>query len=137
MVIKQKFQFGDRADELARKVVEGRKTATSSLYDYYRMNLKEMSTLNEYVSILDSQGNERCIVSIERIEIIPFRDITETFAREEGDENLQNWLKIHRKYYSGQLEKIGKVLTGDTELVCEWFKVIKLVDNRDITNKGS
>lgn len=124
MVIKHKFQFRDNADELAQKVLSGEKIATSSLYDYYCMNLKEMSKINDYASILDSYGNEICVVKIVKIEIIPLQNITESFAIEEGDGNLSNWLKIHTEYYSVQLERIGKVLTGDTELVCEWFKVI-------------
>lgn len=124
MEIKHKFQFGDNADELAQKVLSGEKIATSSLYDYYRMNLKEMSKIKDYASILDSHGNEICVVKTVKIEIIPLKNITESFAIEEGDGNLSNWLKIHTEYYSVQLERIGKVLTGDTELVCEWFKVI-------------
>lgn len=125
MVIKHKFQFGDNPDELAQKVLSGEKIATSSLYDYYCMNLKEMSKINDYASIIDSYENEICVVKIVKIEIIPLQNITESFAIEEGDGNLSNWLKIHTEYYSMQLERIGKVLTGDTELVCEWFKVIK------------
>jgi len=58
MDIKHRIQFGDDADELAAKVLSGEKTATSSLYDYYRMGLKEMSKVNDYASILDSDLKE-------------------------------------------------------------------------------
>lgn len=125
METKHKIQFGGDTDGLAAMVLSGEKIATSSLYDYYRMNLKEMSNLGDCASILDSCGNEICIVRIEKIEIIQFKHITEAFAVAEGDGNLQNWLKIHTGYYAAQVEKIGKKLTGDTELVCEWFNVIK------------
>lgn len=124
MEIKHRVQFGCNADELANKVLSGEKTATSSLYDYYLMNLKEEIKINEYASILDSQGKEKCIVKIERIEIVDFQDITEEFAVNEGDGCLENWSKIHTKYYSSLLEKIGKKLTGRTKLVCEWFSVV-------------
>jgi len=123
--IKHKIQFGGDTDELARKVLMGRKIATSSLYDYYRINLKDMSNPDEYASILDSSGNEVCVVKIEKIEIVQFQNITEEFAVEEGDGDLHNWLKIHTGYYSEELKKIGKELTDDTELFCEWFKVIR------------
>lgn len=119
------IQFGGETNQLAAMVLSGEKVATSSLYDYYRMKMKKMSNLNDYASIVDSDGNEICVVKIEKIEIIQFQHITEAFAIEEGDGNLRNWLKIHTEYYAAQLEKIGKQLTGDTELVCEWFKVIK------------
>lgn len=126
MEIKHRIQFGGDTDELAGKVLSGEKIATSSLYDYYRMNLKEMSKVNDYASILDSQGNEICVVIIEKIKILKFQDITEEFAIQEGDGDLHNWLRIHAEYYSMQLDKIGKKLTGDTELVCEWFKVVEI-----------
>lgn len=122
--MKHKIQFGCEADELAKKVASGLKTATSSLYDYYRLNLKKQMKAGDYAAILDSSGNEKCIIKIVRVEIIPFKNITETFAIAEGDGNLENWLNIHTKYYSSLLAKIGKELTGDTELLCEWFKVV-------------
>lgn len=124
METKHKIQFGSATDELAEKVLTGEKTATSSLYDYYRMNLKEKIKENEYASVLDSHGREICIIQIKRIDIIEFQNITEEFAIDEGDENLGNWLKIHTDYYSLLLEKIGKKLTGETKLLCEWFIVI-------------
>ena len=104
MEIKHRIQFGCDTDELADKVLSGEKTATSSLYD--------------------SQGKEKCIVKIERIEIVDFQDITEEFAVNEGDGCLDNWIKIHTEYYSSLLEKIDKKLTGRTKLVCEWFSVV-------------
>jgi len=68
---------------------------------------------------------EICIVRIKEIKIIKFKEITEAFAREEGDGDLSNWLKIHTAYYSEQLQNIGKELSGNTQLVCEWFEVVK------------
>ena len=62
-----------RYRRLADKVLSGEKTATSSLYDYSLMNQEEIK-VNEYASILDSQGKEKCIVKIERIEIVDFQD---------------------------------------------------------------
>ena len=117
MEIKHRIQFGCDTDELADKVLSGEKTATSSLYDYSLMNQEEIK-VNEYASILDSQGKEKCIVKIERIEIVDFQDITEEFAVNEGDGCLDNWIKIHTEYYSSLLEKIDKKLTGRTISYC-------------------
>lgn len=126
MEIKHRIQFGSAADELAEKVLTGEKIATSSLYDYYNINLKEKMNENEYAYILDSHGREICIIQIKRIEIIEFQNVTEQFAMDEGDGNLANWLKIHTEYYSFLLTKIGKNLTGETKLLCEWFSVVTL-----------
>lgn len=125
---RQKIKFGNTEksiDSLAQKVLSGQKTATSSLLDYYRSGLKEMSRVDDCVSVLDSSDKEVAIVRITRMQLMRFKDIPESFAIEEGDGSLDSWIKIHQAYYSNQLADIGKKLIGDTELVCEWFEVIK------------
>ncbi len=121
--IKHTFQFSND-DDLTLKTLKGEKTATSSLYDYYLLGIKEMSNIGDFARVVNSSGEEICTVKINRIEIVNFKDITEEFAREEGDGNLDNWLKIHISHYSEQLQRINKELTPDTKLVCEWFEVV-------------
>ncbi len=111
-------------DNLANKVLNGEKTSTSSLLDYYLIGLKKQSKIGDHFSILNSFGEEVTIVSIEKIEVIKFGNITAKFAIEEGDGSLDNWKAIHQPYYSQLLSKIGKTLNEDTLLVCEWFKVV-------------
>lgn len=127
MKIKQQIKFGSAdevIDELARKVLSGEKTATSSLLDYYKHGLKDSCTVDDYISILDSSDNQVAVARIVKSEIVRFGNITESFAIEEGDGSLANWIMIHRPYYSHQLSVIGKELTDDTKLVCEWFQVV-------------
>ncbi|WP_029904810.1 ASCH domain-containing protein [Prevotella sp. 10(H)] len=127
MIIKQQIKFGGTdkdIDELAQKVLSGEKTATSSLLAYYKAGLKELSTVGDLLSVLDSSDNIVTIVKVTRIQIIRFGDITESFAIEEGDESLANWKAIHHPYYMQQLAEIGETLTYDTELVCEWFHIV-------------
>lgn len=126
---KHQFQFGEdneQINDLAYKVLNGEKTATSSLYDYYLLNMKEMSKIGDLASVIDSDGKEICIVRVNKIELINFGNITEEFAKEEGDGNLENWLKIHTNYYSTQLAQIGKELMPNTKIVCEWFSIIEV-----------
>lgn len=122
------FKFGvepKEIDNLAEMVASGTKTATSSLLEYYAAGKKTFSRLGEYISIQNSDNKEIAIVRIIKMEIVKFKDISETFAMEEGDGNLQNWTQIHRPYYSKLLSDIGSTLTDDTELVCEWFALVK------------
>lgn len=127
-LIKHRFQFGGtdcEKDDLANKIITGEKTATSSLYDYYLSGMNDMSRVGDFALVLDSTEKEICTVRIDRVEILEFKDITDKFAQEEGDGNLENWLRIHISYYSMQLAKINKELTSETKLVCEWFSVVK------------
>lgn len=111
-------------DSLANKVLTGEKVATSSLLDYYVLGLKKRSKKGDKFAILDSADKKIAIVQIEKTKIIKFRDITEKFAIEEGDGSLENWLAIHKSYYSRLLAKIGKELNPETLLLCEWFKIV-------------
>ncbi|MDR2955443.1 MAG: ASCH domain-containing protein [Prevotella sp.] len=129
MIIKQQIKFGstrNEIDELAQKVLAGEKTATSSLLEYYKLGIKELSKVGDYIAVLDSSDKRIVVVQVTRIEVIKFKNITESFAIEEGDGSLSNWTAIHHPYYSDRMSAIGKELTGDTELVCEWFQVIPL-----------
>lgn len=123
--ISKRMQFGstpDEMDDLAQKVITGEKTATSSLWESYQRGLKKQSRVGDRFAILDGRGREVAVVMIERVELLKFGDITEDFARQEGDGNLANWLAIHRPYYSRLLAEMGQDLTDDTVLVCEWFR---------------
>ena len=134
MDIKHKIQFGCNADELAMKVLSGKKTATSSLYDYHYNEYKDIIKVNEFAigfgpTIIKWQKGEtkyalRLIPLITKIEIVKFESITEKFSIEEGDVSLENWKRIHTEYYSSILKKIGLKLTGETRLLCEWFTVV-------------
>ena len=129
MKITQRIKFGkekEEIDELANKILSGEKTATSSLLEYYNAGLKKMSQIGDYAYIVDSADKEKAVVRIWKIEIRKFGSISETFAKEEGDGSLGNWLEIHKKYYSEQLTEIGKELTSDTELVCEWYELVEI-----------
>lgn len=126
----EKIKFGSSLSEidgLAYKVLVGEKVATSSLLDYYLIGLKKRSSINQYFSILNSFEKDVAIVRIEKIEIVKFGDITDKFAKEEGDISLENWRAIHQFYYSRLLHEIGKELDADTPLVCEWFKIVRIL----------
>lgn len=133
----EKIQFGGspfEIDNLALKVLNGEKTATSSLLDYYLIGLKKKSQIGDVFSILNSFGKEITMVRIERIETIKFGDITVDFAIEEGDGTLENWKAIHHSYYSQLLSHIGKTLDEETLLVCEWFEVLNMNKKQQISD---
>jgi len=123
----EKIKFGGTSfeiDDLANKVLIGEKVATSSLLEYYLIGKKKRSKTGNLFSILDSADREVAVVRIEKIENVKFGDITEEFAKEEGDGSLDNWRTIHEPYYSELLSSVGKELNKDTLLVCEWFKIV-------------
>ena len=107
------FVFGDKPDELLQLVISGKKTATSCIY-----RGGELAQAGDASIIIDSKGNAEAIIQTTSVSIVPFNQVTEEFARKEGegDKTLATWRKIHKAFW--------KDIKPDTLLECEEFKLL-------------
>ncbi len=116
------------ADELANHVVSGIKTATTSLYELYKLEDEKESIPKEgELSIItDYEGNALAVIENISVRIIPFNQVTEDFAYKEGegDKTLNYWRRVHRDFFNRELEKYSKEFNEDMLVVLEEFKVI-------------
>lgn len=118
------WSFGntpEMADDLVKLVLEGKKTATSSLMSVYRSGLEPMPVLGSYQIILDGKNNPRCVIYLTETFIKKFCDITEKHAFEEGegDRTLSYWREVHKKFFSSYPD-----FNEDSEVLCERFKLV-------------
>ncbi|CDH05217.1 ASCH domain protein [Xenorhabdus bovienii str. oregonense] len=118
------WSFGDSpelADELARLVVYGKKTATCSAMES-RKRENNLPVIGAYNIIKD--GNERpvCVIRTTVIRLVRFTDVTEEMARKEGegDLSLSYWRKEHQNFF----EREG-TYSENMELVFEEFELIE------------
>ena len=120
------WSFGSSADELAQLVVSGTKTATSSAYPLYDLKNEPLPTTDAYSVILDSKGNAVCVIKTTKVTVIPFDEITEEHAYQEGegDRSLTHWRGVHEKFFTKALNKVGLHFTSDMKVVCEEFSVV-------------
>lgn len=121
------LQFGNTAtmaNELGSLVMDGQKIATSSLVQLNEYYNRKSSQVGDCYVLMD--GTQECLgfLQVVQTETRNFSDITQQFAEEEGDETFENWLAIHQAYYQQQMTLIDDALSPDTQLHCEWFKVI-------------
>ena len=114
---------GEMADQLALLVLQGQKTASSSLLQHYKSNQQALPQVGEYNIILNSQREPVCITKTTEVSIAPYASVDEKFAIEEGDGSLENWRKIHWEYYSTNCPS-GFVFTEEALLVCEKFEKV-------------
>lgn len=111
--------FGDTAalaDELLALVLSGRKTATCwSAADGQQSYPGKRSIL------CDGSGRPRAIVETVSLRTLPFNQVSEDFARKEGegDLSLAYWRLEHRRFFEG----IGE-FSETMALWCEEFTVI-------------
>ena len=120
------WTFGSAPDQLAQLVLTGEKTATSSAYPLYETENEPVPVVGEYSVILDSQGNAVCVIQTKKVEVIPFRQVTEEHAyREgEGDRSLPYWRDVHETFFTECMEEAGMTFTPDMGVVCEEFEVV-------------
>ena len=121
------YGYPQQADEILEALLRGDKRATTSLRCLYDLENEPLPQVGQYSVILDSQERPRCITRITKIELTPFRDISEEYAliEGEGDKSLQYWKNAHREVFTRECREAGGIqFREDMECVCEHFEVV-------------
>ena len=120
------WQFGGDPDGLARLVLWGIKTATTSALVFYEMEQEPLPSVGKYNLILDSRDQPVCITRTTRVYVTPFDQVTPDHARKEGegDRSLDYWRGVHQDFFTGELETVGLTFCQELPVVCEAFKVV-------------
>lgn len=119
----QTWAFGDDPDALAELVLQGIKTATASAYPLYELEGAPLPQAGEYSVILDSRNEAVCVIQTEKVMLCTFNQVGEEQAWKEGerDRTLEYWRKVHRKFFSEELQTAGLTFDEEMPVVCEEF----------------
>lgn len=114
------------AQALANLVIAGKKRATTSLLKTYENEGEALAKPGDCCIITDYYNQPQCIVRTTKVDLMPFKDVTEEYARieGEGDGSLAYWRRGHVRYFSKECERMGIPFTEDLFVVCEQFEVI-------------
>ncbi len=124
------FAFGgttqDMPNQLANLVLNGVKTATSSLHCIYEVEKEPLPTTNNYSIILDSNDNAVCIIKTTKVYTTPFNQVTSNHAFKEGEGNrsLDYWKLVHQEFFENEISTMNLTFTEDMLVVCEEFEVV-------------
>lgn len=120
------WAFGDDADELARLVREGGKTATASSYPLYALEGEDLPKAGQYSVILNAGEEAVCIIRSTKVFVIPYCDVDERQAWKEGegDRSLSYWRKVHERFFREELDRVGLVFDETMHVVCEEFEKV-------------
>lgn len=122
----QAWQIGDSPDlanALAELVVKGIKTAScGSLVSYQKE--ESAPRPGSFNIILNGQGVPVCVIRMVSMRLVRFCDVTEEFARKEGegDLSLAYWRKEHQRFFSAE-----GFFSDDMELIAEEFTVVEVI----------
>jgi len=123
------FAFGDSpkmADDLLALVLAGTKIATATRLKAYQAEGMPAPKRGDFSVVLDGEGVPACIIQATGVDILPFQDVGEDMAEDEGegDKTLEWWRAAHLAYYERECVKEGCVFEVTEEIVCERFKVV-------------
>ncbi len=114
------------SDNLVELVKTGKKNATASAVRSYEFEGEELPEIGNLSIVTNWDGEAQFIIRTSKIDIVPFRDVSEEFAavEGEGDGSLEYWRKVHTEYFSEEFEEMGEEFTEDALTICERFEIV-------------
>jgi uncharacterized protein YhfF len=118
------------SDQLARLVVEGRKTATAGLFWSYEAERVRLPEACDVYVVTDGKARPRALIETTDVRILPFCEVSPEHAalEGEGDLSLESWRKVHYKFFSEECRAIGRTPDERMPVVCERFRLTKIFD---------
>lgn len=107
-----------------KALLNGQKTATSSLYRHYLEAGEDQPGVGQTELVIDSAGQPVCLLETTRVELVEAHDVTDEFVRAEGEgfDSWDEWWSAHRDFWSQGDE--GMPVTPKDLVVCQWFKLV-------------
>jgi uncharacterized protein YhfF len=123
------FHFDDNepsANELAGLVLSGQKRAGAALLWTHEVESKQLPKPGDLSIVTNFAGDPLCIIETQRVDIVPFKEVSEEFAATEGegDGSLAYWRRAHEAFFGRECRRIGRQPTQDMPMVCERFEVV-------------
>ena len=117
------WAFGGAPDALAELVLNGIKTAMASAYPLYEQEQEPLPKAGDYSVILNTKGEAVCIIRTTKVHVVPFREVSADHAFREGEDDwsLESWRKVHRDFFTREMNDEGLSFDEDMPVVCEEF----------------
>lgn len=121
--------FGDNPellDELLQLVLEGKKTATTTLIKENELEGWPTPVVGAYNIILDGRENSAAVIKTVSLRRARFKDVDAEFAHREGEDKrtLEAYFREHRKYYKRTGERPGFKFNQEMEVYLKRFELV-------------
>ncbi|MCA9765694.1 MAG: ASCH domain-containing protein [Carnobacterium sp.] len=116
----------DRANHSAALILEGLKTAKTTLLLEYQRKEKSVPQEGSYSMILDGNNQAIGIVQLLKVSILPFDQVSAELAYEEGegDRTLTGWQELYQDYFEKQCKEEHWHFSPKIEVVCIQFEFV-------------
>ena len=132
------WQFGAAPNNLAALVIIGAKTATASSYVLYELDNEPAPKVGEYSILLDANDEALCIIRDTKVEIVPYKKVSEeqAYNEGEGDRTLEYWKSVHWPFFKKEHEGYNVSFTENSPVLCEEFEVVhSMYEVCDVTDE--
>lgn len=127
---------GPARDRLVTAILDGRKTATSSLLRQYGRDGEPLPVVGDREAVVDSNGRRVCVTENVEVTVCALADVGHAHALAEGEgfESAEEWRSAHgRFWHSPQFRaemRDDEFLVGDdARVVCVRFKVVRFLND--------
>ncbi|MBU2897729.1 ASCH domain-containing protein [Vibrio hepatarius] len=114
------------ANQCAKLINQGTKRASCSLKEAYDIENEPLPKVGRLTIVLNWRQEPVCIIKLTDVSICPFNQVTEEFARLEGEGDLsyQWWHDAHIQFFTNYAKEVGATFNPDSELVLERFEKV-------------
>jgi len=106
-------------------VLSGKKTAIFSSYDSFFIDNEPLPVPGELYVVLNRASVPVCVIELESVNVIPFRDVNYDMAKREGeDESIESWRLRTQEILEDEGTVVGFDFSPDMKLVFQTFKVV-------------
>lgn len=100
------FAFpGPERDRLVDAVLEGRKTATSSLLAEWLLDDQELPAVGDRREVIDSNDNPVAVIELTAVDVMRLGDVDIAVAHDEGEgfESVAAWREAHERFWAADV----------------------------------
>jgi uncharacterized protein YhfF len=131
-----RFAFpGPARDRLVAAVLEGRKTATSSLLAEWLLDDQELPAVGDRREVLDSNDKPVAVIETTAVDVIRLGDADLALAHEEGEgfKSVAEWRAAHESFWAEDViprlpAHLAGPLNDGAKVVVVRFRVVSRVD---------
>ncbi|WP_114785827.1 ASCH domain-containing protein [Vibrio tetraodonis] len=114
------------ANQCAKLINQGIKTASCGLKEAYDIEGEPLPEVGRLSIVLNWHQEPVCIIKLTDVSICPFNQVTEEFARLEGEGDLsyQWWHDAHIEFFKSYAKEVGASFTPESVLILERFEKV-------------
>ncbi|EPR7549235.1 ASCH domain-containing protein [Vibrio fluvialis] len=114
------------ANECARLINDDVKRASCSLKAGYDADSEPLPEVGRITVVLNWQQEPVCIIRLNKVEVMPFNQISAEFAalEGEGDDTYAWWRAAHIDFFTQYAQEVGVAFNEESDIVLEYFEKV-------------